>query len=321
MTARMNSVAIDHMSTTPERTSVRITVPLDAVATKAVYPERKLVRRDSLDRREALLKGKEGSRQRRRWENDRLLSNPWAVAPLPSDWEVRPTYPRRTVPYYLAPLWDAAEFQRAVETKLKGRRGSTRNHGKHGHNTGMSPMEEAATSIPKEVRAKLKRAKAAKGMLQDLEEAVRGFVRKWNAREIRLRQDGLQDVPLMSDSEEDEEIVFIGRNGATHESSGKHQKDTDRMDMDDDDEGMISTEKIIFEGLDNDKGAAFARWLVHCIGQYYGLRSWSITHDVEGEEKRRRAYVGVDRRARGFLGRSVEVGREVELPRPLWGMV
>ena len=32
-------------------------------------PQRKLVRRDSLERREALLKGKEGSRQRRRWEN------------------------------------------------------------------------------------------------------------------------------------------------------------------------------------------------------------------------------------------------------------
>lgn len=29
----------------------------------------KLVRRDSLERREAFLRGKEGSRQRRRWEN------------------------------------------------------------------------------------------------------------------------------------------------------------------------------------------------------------------------------------------------------------
>ena len=52
-------------------TSVRITVPLDATArtTSSLYPDRKLLRRDSLERREALLKGKEGSRQRRRWEN------------------------------------------------------------------------------------------------------------------------------------------------------------------------------------------------------------------------------------------------------------
>lgn len=48
-------------------TSVRLSVPLDARPTTTA--PRKIVRRDSLERREALLKGKEGSRQRRRWEN------------------------------------------------------------------------------------------------------------------------------------------------------------------------------------------------------------------------------------------------------------
>lgn len=38
-------------------------------ADKTYRPRRKLLRRDSLDRREALLKGKEGSRRRIRWEN------------------------------------------------------------------------------------------------------------------------------------------------------------------------------------------------------------------------------------------------------------
>lgn len=183
----------------------------------------------------------------------------------------------------------------------------------------MSPIEEAAASVPKEVRAKLKRAKAAKGLLQDLEESVRTFVRKWNDREIRLREDGLHDVPLTSDSDEDDEIVFIGRNGAMHDASDTQLKQKDGAE--DEDDGTISTEKMVFEGLDNDKGAAFARWLVHCVGSYYGLRTWSVTCGVEGEEKRRQAYVGVDSRARGFLGRGVEVGREIELPRPLWGMV
>ena len=66
--------APDHVSISPQAspklirgTSVRLSVPLDSKPTSA--PPRKLVRRDSLDRREALLKGKEGSRQRRRWEN------------------------------------------------------------------------------------------------------------------------------------------------------------------------------------------------------------------------------------------------------------
>ena len=221
------------------------------------------------------------------------------------------------MPYYLAPLWDAAEFQRAIESKLKGRRSSTRNHGKRVHNSGMSPMEEKAASIPKEVRARLKHAKSAKGLLQDLEETVRTFVHKWNEKEIQLKQDGLHDVPLTSDSEEDEEIVFVGRTGAMHESSGKTKENREGLN----DDETISTEKMVFEGLDTDKGAAFARWLVHCLGSYYGLRTWSVTHDVEGEDKRRQAFVGVDSRARGFLGRGVEVGREIELPRPLWGMV
>lgn len=35
----------------------------------ATYPRREPMRRDSLRRREAILKGNEGSRQRRRWEN------------------------------------------------------------------------------------------------------------------------------------------------------------------------------------------------------------------------------------------------------------
>ncbi|KIX02866.1 uncharacterized protein Z518_08809 [Rhinocladiella mackenziei CBS 650.93] len=323
VTAHMGKVSME--PTTPNRpvigTSVRITVPLEASSrpkdsTSKVHTERKLIRRDSMERREALLKGKEGSRQRRRWENDRLLSNPWAVPPLPSDWEIRPTYPQRTVPYYLAPLWDAAEFQRVVESRLKGRKNSARSRGQCAQNAGMSPMEEAATNIPKEVRARLKRAKAAKGLLQDLEETVRAFIQRWNQREARLRDDGFHDLPLTSDSEEDEEIVFIGRNSAMHDSPGqplRHQEEG-RDDT-------ISTEKMVFDGLDNDKGAAFARWLVHCVGSYYGLRTWSVTRDVEGKEKRREAYVGVDRRARGFMGRGVEVGREIELPRPLWGMV
>ena len=76
ITQQMENVSIT--PTTAPRpvtgTTVRISVPLDAttrsaVSTSAVYTERKILRRDSIERREALLKGKEGSRQRRRWEN------------------------------------------------------------------------------------------------------------------------------------------------------------------------------------------------------------------------------------------------------------
>lgn len=64
-------------------TGVALSIPLDAapepridttVRRPAVYkPRRETIQRDSLRRREALLKGKEGSRRRQRWENGMFL--------------------------------------------------------------------------------------------------------------------------------------------------------------------------------------------------------------------------------------------------------
>jgi hypothetical protein len=170
---------------------------------------------------------------------DRLLSNPWAQPPLPSDWEVQPTHPRRAVPYYLAPLWDAAEFQRSIEEKIRGKAKNKNSRHGRGH---VSPAEEAASNVPKEVRAKLKRARAAKGLLQDLEEEARVFLQKWSEKEERCREDGLHDA----DSEE-EEIVFVGRNGVMHDSPGRKEK----YDQE------VGREKMLFEGMADDKRASF----------------------------------------------------------------
>ena len=258
-----------------------------------------------MERREALLQGKPGSRQRRRYENSTLMSNPWAEPPLPSDWEVRPTYPTRNVPYYLAPLWDAAEFQRSVEAKL-----NVKKHGrKHSEiKKRVTPQEEKASNVPKEVRAKLKRARAAKGLLRELEEVVRQFVMRWNEKEMKLREDGLEDV-LISDTEgEEDEIVFVGRNGAMHDGSGKKAQDADQADS-------IEKDKLVFEGLEEDRGASFGRWLVHEIGAYYGLKSWSET--VDGDPKLRKAFVGHAGLATGVGA----YGDGMELPKPLYAMV
>ena len=274
------------------------------------------------------------------------MNNPYAEPPLPQDWEVRPTYPVRRVPYYLAPLWDAAEFQRAVESHQKGRR-NTRSSKKKHRTPGVSPFEEDAINISREVRGRLKHARSAKGLLQDLEEDVRKFLVKWSERERRLREEGLHDAPLalslpvrpkpkardddtaiLTDTEaeeEDEEIVFVGRAGTvTSDSPSRKRREAE--------ENLLS-EKLVFEGLEDDKGAAFGRWLAHCIGSYYGLRTWSITTTSPsdaglgqvaqnlGDQKVRQAYVGVDARVRGWMGSGWESGREFELPRPLWASV
>lgn len=47
--------------------------PHHADSSSAYRPRREPLRRDSLKRREALLKGKEGSRRRQRWENGSFM--------------------------------------------------------------------------------------------------------------------------------------------------------------------------------------------------------------------------------------------------------
>ncbi|MCJ1264161.1 hypothetical protein MMC22_004032 [Lobaria immixta] len=261
-------------------------------SSSAYRPRREPLRRDSLKRREALLKGKEGSRRRQRWENDRLLNNPWAQPPLPSDWEVHPTYPKHTVPYYLAPLWDANLAARQMAEK---RREATKQH--------MGAKDEGRGKVPKELREKLKKAKAAKGLLQALEEQVRKFVKDWEEKALAAEK----EFPPEVDSE-DEEIVFVGRNGQMHDMPPSPKLSKHR------DGNEIKSDQLVFDSLADDRGANFGRWLVHSLGSYYGLRSWSVT---VGDPARREAYVGIKQMEAS--GRPISpIGG---LPRPLWGMV
>lgn len=70
--------ALESLSVSPAArgTGVTLSIPLerdDAETAKAAYkPRKEPLRRDSLKRRDALLKGKEGSRRRQRWENGKL---------------------------------------------------------------------------------------------------------------------------------------------------------------------------------------------------------------------------------------------------------
>ena len=173
-------------------------------------------------------------------DTDRLLNNPWAQPPLPSDWEVHPTYPRHTVPYFLAPLWDADMAARNASSRKKGRA-----------STKTAPQENPASQVPKELREKLKRAKAAKGLLQDLEQEVRKFVESWDKKQKKLHQEGLQDI----DSEDEEEIVFVGRNGQMHDMPPSPQSKSKHCSVVEDED--VKREKLVFDSLANDHGASF----------------------------------------------------------------
>lgn len=240
------------------RATVTIDIPLDDDAAQeevprrrpeavhTVYKRREPIRRDSLKRREALLKGKEGSRQRRRWENDRLLNNPHAEPPLPSDWEVRPTYPVRQTPYSIAPLWEAEYARLAKERQKRAEKAKVP----------ACKQDAAAAKVKQELKAKLKKSKGAKCLLQDLEEEVRGFVMQWEEKQKELEHDGLIDPS----SSEDEEIVFVGRNGAMSDERRREKQ-----------AHTLAKDKLIFQGLLDDHGSAFGRYLVHAIAAYVSI--------------------------------------------------
>ncbi|KJX93756.1 hypothetical protein TI39_contig4262g00009 [Zymoseptoria brevis] len=249
-----------------------------------VYKRSEPIRRDSLKRRESLLKGKEGSRRRQRWENDRLLNNPHAEPPLPSDWQPHPTYAVQNVPYFLAPLWDAEYARKSQERQARAAAAKAP----------ASKEEAAAAKVAQDLRAKMKRAKGAKGLLQDLEDEVRTFVRQWEEKERQLEGEG-----LIEPDSEDEEIVFVGRGGAITSDERREER-------------HLEKDKLIYQGLIDDHGAAFGRYLTHQIAIYYGLKTWSITKGGE-----RLAYVGlkIDPKTR----RPSLSNRE--LPRPLYAVV
>ena len=177
--------------------------------------------------------------------------------------------------------------------------------------------DESAGKVPRELREKLKKAKAAKGLLKDLEEQVRVFVRKWE----ETNHKGDKEPELDS---EDEEIVFVGRNGQMNDMPPSPQSKQSPS------EGDVERDRLVFESLANDQGASFGwvscngllvglkadrsrRWLVHSIASYYGLRTWSVT---KGDPARREAYVGI--LLHQGNGRPPS---PVLRAHPLWGMV
>jgi hypothetical protein len=181
------------------------------------------------------------------------------------------------VPYYLAPLWDAGLRRQQTERKVavNAQKAATKTVANKPTTPGV---------VPKELREKLKRSRGAKGLLMDLEGEVRKFVEDWEEKERRAEQNGL---PADPDSEDDEMRS----------------------------EERIKRELMLFETPEGDVGGSFGRWLVHHIGVYYGLNTWSVT---VGNPARREAYIGV-KDAKMRSGNSGTICKP--MPRPLWVMV
>ncbi|CUS10347.1 unnamed protein product [Tuber aestivum] len=181
------AVALLASPSPPPTTTLTIPISRPASPTPSGRAGKPILRRDGPNRREALLRGREGSRRRQRWENDRLLSNPHATPPTASDWEVRPLHPRRHVPYEFASLYDHPKFL---------------------HKGGPVANRQVTERMPKELKVRMKKARGAIGLLKSLEEDVRKLVLgeqdEEKAREGREKDDAVDEVS-------DEEIVFISK--------------------------------------------------------------------------------------------------------------
>jgi hypothetical protein len=163
---------------------------------------------------------------------DHLSGNPYAEPPLPIDWEVHPTHPVHTVPYFLAPLWDAKYAERSAERRKQERK----------RKSAATSVDGEKGIVPKDLRQKLKRARGAKGLLQDLEQQVRSFVQQWEENQRRLEDEATCDP----DSSEDDEVVFVGRNGQIHNMRSPHRFGDG-----------LQREKLVFDSPENDHSASF----------------------------------------------------------------
>ncbi|KAH6659437.1 R3H-associated N-terminal domain-containing protein [Truncatella angustata] len=277
------SIPLDeHVRSSPAtKRSVRVQEPERSATTPSRRP---LSRRDSMDRRDALLKGKEGSRQRRRWENDRLMHNPYFQPPEPIDYVPRPTHPVQHVPYQVAAAWDSrlradVEAKKAAATLRKQKQTQTLGD------------ENVSGRVPRELFVRAKKTPAVKTWVRSLEEPVRKFL---------VDRDVAKEAEIESDDTEDEEIVFVGRNGSMRDGWKKARREGPK-----DESGML----LDLLG-DDDESGAFKRWISHSISDYYGLDSRSI---LVGNPKRKVVYVGVKQMKTGHA-----VGPLTTLPRPLW---
>ncbi|RKF60801.1 putative uv-damaged dna-binding protein [Erysiphe neolycopersici] len=251
---------------------------------------------DIQSRRELVSRGKVGNRRRKRYENANFFNVPNSQPPLPSDWEVYPTYPvYHNVPYYLASLWDS-KFQRISEERTKSK-SFTPPHGK----------------VSQDLKLALKKAKGARYLLLHLEDEVRKFIQRANdERTARATCQSQEEIDA-----KDEEIVFIGR-----DKDGKVITMSDQIIRPV--EQDLQNEKLIFETTTQD-GGSFMRWLIYELAEYYGLKTCRAICNGNDKECIRIILPGFwcqeNEESSNSMKKSLTYDNIFQMPRPLCGLV
>ncbi|KAF4592568.1 uv-damaged DNA-binding protein [Ophiocordyceps camponoti-floridani] len=299
--------ALQTLSVSPvaRGTGTALAIPIDRKEDRSTTPvARPPSRRDSQRKREAILKGQEGSRQRRRWDNDRLVGVPNVQPPLPCDWEVHPTHPVHHIPYQLAQFWDCGMRQRAQDKAASLEAARKKQQRSAGSATGLGVGE-----VPRDLRESAKRSDTIRLWVRALEEPVRRFLARGQGDEDGDGGEEEEDSAADLMDSEDDEIVFVGRSGAMRElRERRERRETSGFKMARREMHHKTVDSgLVFDSFGDGDAAAFKRWLVHSISDYYGLASRSVT--LAGSSCRV-VYVGLKKEREGQ-----EV---VQSPRPLW---
>ena len=164
---------------------------------------------------------------------------PNAQPPQPFDWEPRATHPVHHVPYQIAAAWDMrvradVEAKKAAATLRKQQQTKTLGD------------DAVAGRVPRELFVRAKKTPAVKTWVRSLEEPVRKFL----IDQRRAREKAEVEVEDSSDSTEDEEIVFVGRNGTMRDGWKKARREDKKQGA--------TEEGMVFDALgDDDESSAF----------------------------------------------------------------
>jgi hypothetical protein len=122
---------------------------------------------------------------------------------MPTDWEIHPTHPVHHIPYQVAQFWEKGVRDRVAARGSRNKK-----------------VPEVGR-VSRELRDTAKRTPALKGWVRLLEEPVRRFV----AERYYGNKESPSDEEDDMDSE-DEEIVFVGRQGGMIEGKKAWKKAT-----------------------------------------------------------------------------------------------
>jgi hypothetical protein len=186
---------------------------------------------------------------------DHLLHVPNVQPPQPSDWQIHPTHPvLPTVPYALAQYWDRGLRERAEERKAAFAAHRKKTHlvvtGVVASTAAARAAEADVGKVPKDLRAKAKKTPAVKSWLRVLEEPVRQFLMD---RGLVAKADDHDDGKQSTDSEDDDEVVFVGRNGSMMDR--KTFKKAQRISKEKEKEKQVESGMVLDTSEDDDSGA------------------------------------------------------------------